>query len=53
MALPAGRWGERSHKVEAVGVFPETLQSIYGYDHPPWATHDVRDCGILLKTKII
>ena len=31
-------------------ITSEELQSIYGYDHPPRAARDVRDCGIPLKT---
>lgn len=31
-------------------ITSEELQSIYGYDHPPRAARDVRECGIPLET---
>ena len=38
------------HIIEHGSVTTEELQTIYGYDHPPRAIRDVRECGIPLET---
>ena len=38
------------HIIAHGSVTTEELQSIYGYDHPPRAIRDVRECGIPLLT---
>lgn len=38
------------HIIEYGSVTTEELQSLYGYDHPPRAIRDVRECGIPIKT---
>ena len=38
------------HIIEHGSVTTEELQSLYGYDHPPRAIRDVRECGIPIKT---
>jgi len=38
------------HIIKHGSVTTEELQNIYGYDHPPRAIRDVRECGIPIKT---
>jgi len=38
------------HIIKHGSVTTEELQSLYGYDHPPRAARDVRECGIPLET---
>ena len=38
------------HIIEHGFVTTEELQTLYGYDHPPRAARDVRECGIPLVT---
>jgi len=38
------------HIVEHGAVTTEELQTLYGYDHPPRAVRDVRECGIPIET---
>lgn len=39
-----------NHILQHGFITSEELQSIYGYDHPPRAARDVRECGIPLET---
>ena len=38
------------HIIEHGSITTEERQSLYGYDHPPRAIRDVRECGIPLQT---
>ena len=38
------------HIIEHGVITTEELRSLYGYDHPPRAVRDVRECGIPLET---
>ena len=38
------------HLLKHGSVTTEELQSIYGYDHPPRAIRDVRECDIPIET---
>jgi len=38
------------HIIEHGSITTEELQGLYGYDHPPRAIRDVRECGIPLET---
>lgn len=38
------------HIIEHGSVTTEELKSIHGYDHPPRAVRDVRECGIPIET---
>lgn len=39
-----------NHILQHGFITSEELQNIYGYDHPPRAARDVRECGIPLET---
>lgn len=38
------------HLIEHGSVSTEDMQTLYGYDHPPRAIRDVRECGIPIET---
>lgn len=38
------------HIIEHGSITTEELQTVYGYDHPPRAIRDVRECGIPIET---